>query len=449
MASLIKSVVTNKNFLSLGNNAVIGIFGFLNFMVLARTLSVSMLGEWVLYVASAGFIEMFRFGINRVAIIRFISGADPESKKKLIGSNWYIGLWTTFPISIILLLILFFAREPVSASGYYYFFAWYPLLAILNLPFNNAISVLQAEQRFGAILFMRLFNNGLFFIFLVINYFFLNWGIQNIVFANLAINLLNSLITIVLGWDGIKYFRHWDRETNRKILNFGKFSTGTLIGTNLIKSADTFLLGLSPFGTEAVALYSIPLKLTELLEMPLRSFIATAFPSMSKASIQGKLNEVRRLYYLYSGSITLLFVPICLFNLVFASFFIGIFGGEKYMYNETCIILFRIFTIYGLLLPIDRFSGVALDSLDRPKKNFYKIIVMASINIMGDLIAIYVFKSIVGVAFTTILVTLAGMLIGVSFLNKEISVRFSPILPEGIIFYREFWQKIRNRDIST
>lgn len=442
MATFIKSIITNKNFLSLSNNATIGIFGLLNFMILARCLSVSMLGEWVLYIVSAGFIEMFRFGINRVAIIRFLSGADAESKKRLIGSNWYIGLWTTFPLSAILLLILFFAGDSIRESGYFYFFAWYPLLAIINLPFNNAISILQSEQRFGAILFIRVFNNGAFFLFLVINYFFLNWGIDYIVYFHLFINFLNSLITIFLGWDGIRYFMYWDKATNRKIINFGKFSTGTLIGTNLIKSADTFLLGLSPFGTEAVALYSIPLKLTELLEMPLRSFLATAFPLMSKASISEKFGEVKRLYYLYSGAITMLFVPICLFNFIFAPYFIWIFGGEKYMYDETCILLFRIFTIYGLLLPIDRFSGVALDSMDRPKKNFYKIVVMALINIIGDLIAIYIFKSIAGVALATILVTLAGMIIGISYLNQEISVKFFPIFTEGYNFYKDLSHKI-------
>lgn len=414
-------------------------------MILARMLSVPMLGEWVLYVVSAGFIEMFRFGLNRVAIIRFLSGADEENRKKLIGSNWYIGLWTTIPLSALLLLILFFAGNTIRESGYYYFFAWYPLLALLNLPFNNAISLLQADQKFGAILFIRLFSNGVFFVFLVFNYFFLNYGLEVIVYFHLFVAFLTSCLTILKKWDGIKYFNYWNKETNKKIIDFGKFSTGTLIGTNLIKSADTFLLGLSPFGPEAVALYSIPLKLTELLEMPLRSFIATAFPLMSKASNQNKPEEVRNLYYVYSGSITLLFIPVCAFNFIFAPYFIWLFGGEKYMYNEICIILFRIFTIYGLLLPIDRFSGVALDSINRPKKNFYKIIVMALINIIGDLIAIYIFDSIILVAFTTILVTIAGMIIGVSYLNQEISVKLYPIFTEGFTFYKNMYNSYFKR----
>jgi O-antigen/teichoic acid export membrane protein len=52
--------------------------------------------------------------------------------------------------------------------------------------------------------------------------------------------------------------------------------------TNLLRSADTLIISLSPMGSAAVALYSIPLKLTELQQIPLRSFVATAFPKMSK-----------------------------------------------------------------------------------------------------------------------------------------------------------------------
>jgi O-antigen/teichoic acid export membrane protein len=46
-------------------------------------------------------------------------------------------------------------------------------------------------------------------------------------------------------------------ETNRTLLDFGKYTTFTLIGTNLLRSADTLIISLSPMGSAAVALYSI------------------------------------------------------------------------------------------------------------------------------------------------------------------------------------------------
>lgn len=53
---------------------------------------------------------------------------------------------------------------------------------------------------------------------------------------------------------------------------------GTMVGANLLRSSDTFLIG-AFLGGEAVAIFNIPLKLFELVEIPLRSFAATALPS--------------------------------------------------------------------------------------------------------------------------------------------------------------------------
>ncbi|WP_431159515.1 hypothetical protein, partial [Winogradskyella poriferorum] len=69
---------------------------------------------------------------------------------------------------------------------------------------------------------------------------------------------------------------------------FEKYSTFRLIGTNLLRNADILIIIISPFGSNAVALFTIPLKLTEIQQIPLRSFRATAFPKMSKASLEGK-----------------------------------------------------------------------------------------------------------------------------------------------------------------
>ena len=56
-----------------------------------------------------------------------------------------------------------------------------------------------------------------------------------------------------------------------------------------------------------------------------------------------------------------------------------ILGGRQYLgidpiTGASTSLIFKIFAIYGILLPIDRMTGVGLDSINKPKKNFYKII---------------------------------------------------------------------------
>ena len=442
MLPIVRNLFKDKNFQSLSGNTIFAAFGFLSFVILTRTFPKDVFGEWVLYVTAAVFIEMFRFGLTKTALVRFLSGADETEEKKLKGSNYVIGLITTAGVAIILISINLLFGDSIEKSGYVLFFNWYPILAFLNLPYNNAITILQANQRFDRILFLKALNIGSFVFFLALNFFFFELGILSVVIAHLIVNGASSVLAIALGWEGIKYLFRATRTHINKILDFGKYATGTLIGSNLLKSADTFIIGLSTFlGPEGVAMYSVPLKLTEVLDIPLRSFVATSFPKMSKASIEKNWNEVKRLFYTYSGAMIYLFIGIAIIGLIFAKPFVIILGG--YEYAETANI-FRIFCIYGLFLPVDRFTGVTLDSLNKPSRNLKKVIYMTSANIIGDLIAIfgvvYFFPDIskihvlMLVSTVTILMTIVGQIAGFRYVNKEMPIQYLQVFIHGKSF---------------
>jgi O-antigen/teichoic acid export membrane protein len=455
-----RQILTSNNFLSLANNGLVAVFAFLSFIMLVRMVSQETFGEWVLFITASNFIDMLRFGITRTALIRFLSGAKSHEARKLMGTNNTINLISTTFLALLLYLINYFAHETIQDSGFNLFFQWYPLLAFITLPFNNAQSVLQAQLRFDKMLWLRLLNVGTFMLFLLAN-LFLQYDISVILWAYLISNLISSILASSLNWDGIRYIFNTKIESVKTILNFGKYTTGTLIGSNLLKSSDTFIIGLSPFlGPLGVALYSIPLKLTEIIEIPLRSFAATAFPGMSKASLENNQEEVKRIFYANAGGTTFLMVPLMLFSFVFAEEIVFILGGSDYIITAN---IFRIFCIYGLLLPIDRFIGVALDSVNRPKSNFIKVLNMTLANIVGDLLVVFGFpklilgfsffvlvlsgvmpdsayslahgmtiiKTLEGVAVITILFTLIGISIGFYYLVKVIDIRFIDIFKIG------------------
>jgi len=188
------------------------------------------------------------------------------------------------------------------------------------------------------------------------------------------------------------------------------------------------------------------MKFTEFFEIPLRSFVATAFPKMSRASMLNDIPEFKKILYTYSGAITLLFVPFIIIAFVFAAQFIWILGGSEYKDSADLIgNVFRIFCIYGILLPIDRLTGVALDSLNKPKSNLYKVFVMLTANVIGDLIAVFVFKSLFLVALATVVFTLIGMYFGYFFLNKEIKLELPEFLRHGWLFYKDAYHQFLSK----
>jgi len=183
VVNVLAKIFQNKNFLSLANNGLIAVFGFFGFLLLVRSLGTNQFGEWVLFITTANFIDMLRFGITRTAIVRFLAGAEHDEAKKLIGSNYLINLVSTLIIILIVLVINFFFSETVKNSGFILFFQWFPVLALINLPFNNAQSVLQARMQFDRILLLRSVNVGLFMLFLLLNYFAFRFPLSVIVYA--------------------------------------------------------------------------------------------------------------------------------------------------------------------------------------------------------------------------------------------------------------------------
>lgn len=445
----LKKLVREDNFLSLMGNLTIAILGIVYFALLARSLALTVFGEWVLFVTAGSFVEMFRFGITNTALIRFLSGAEGDDRKKLIGSNTLIGFLATMAIALILMVCNALFGDVIEDAGYKVFFTWYPILAFLNLPWNNALVVLQANTQYGKMLIIKALKSGLFFLVVLVHFCFYNLTLDQLVVGMLAVNAITSMLVLFKGWDGSKFIGKATAATNRILLDFGKYTTFTLIGSNLLRSADSIILSLSPMGSAAVALYSIPLKLTELQQIPLRSFVATAFPKMSKASVKGSMDDVKKIFYTYAGAMTYLFAAMSVFTFVFAEYLVLVLSGEQYLSVDpqtgtNVVAIVQVFSLYGLLLPIDRMTGVALDSMNKPQINALKVFVMVAANIVGDVVAIFHFESLLMVAVASILFTMLGILLGMFFLKKELNLSYRDVFVSGSEFYRGMFNKMTN-----
>ena len=448
MYKLIIKIIREDNFLSLSGNLVIAALGFMGFALLARNLSTDEFAQWVLFISGGSLVEMIRFGITNNALVRFLSGASEKDSAEYIGANVLISFVVTLVIAFLLVVARFSFKEVITSSSYDLFFSWYPVLVFINLAWNNALIVFQAKMKYGKILLIKAVNSGLFFMVLVVNSF-LNFSLTTLIVALLLVNLITSVLCIVKHWDGLVLIRKANSNKIKTLLDFGKFSTFTLIGTNLLRNADIVIISISPLGSQAVALFSIPLKLTELQQIPLRSFAATAFPKMSKASLKGNIKEVQQLFYTYSGALTYLFFFMSIVTFVFAREFIILISGDQYLSADVSgfdiVAIVRILSIYGLLLPIDRMTGIGLDSINKPNINALKVCVMLGTNIIGDLVAVYFFESLQMVAVSTLVFTSVGIALGIFFLKKEFCFSSLDIFKNANKFYATLWFQLQSK----
>jgi len=424
----IKRILRTDNFLSLTGNLVFAFLGFASIFLLARTLTKSDFGEYIIYLSGMALFEMIRSGITNTPLVRFLAGStDEDEQRKLIGASWFLSIMVTIAGVILLYSAFAIFHDPISSKGFGLFFKWYPILSIIILPLNTTLSILQARKKFGNILILRGLNMSTFFLFLLVNYLWLHLDLFWIVVAHQGSYLIAGSFSLIRGWASLAYLRYSTRQQVKSQLEFGRFSLVTLIGSNLLKSSDTLIIGIMLTAPD-VAYYSIPIKLIEIIEIPIRSFVSVAFPSMSKASRQNDMNEVRSIFYSTTGLVTLLFIPLTIVLFFLAKPLVLFLGGPEYAGSY---VIFWIFLVYALLLPMDRFSGITLDAINKPNLNMIKVLIMASFNIAGDIIVIHFWKSLPGVAICTILNATAGVIVGNLLLRKELGTNVFQIFPYG------------------
>lgn len=427
-----KNETKRNTFLSLFGNLLYSVLGFVGIALLARSLPLSEYGDWVIYLSAGSLLEMMRLGFMHTALVRFSSGTSEKNQNEYIASGWIIGLlfslFLSLTIFIIFLIVTFFKIE----TSYYYFLMYYPILIIIGLPLSISLSILQFKMQFGKILRLRFTSMSLNLIVFGCAYI-LKLHVETVILLHLLSTSISSINTILVKWSGIELIKFYTVEKTKELMNFGKYSLGTLIGTNLLKSADTFILGFT-LGADSAALYSIPLKLTETFEILLRSIVSVALPKMSNFSVKLQNHEVKRVFQDYSGMLTFIYIPVMMFCFIFAEFLLGVLGGQEYVQMAN---VFRVFCFYGLLLPIDRFTGVTLDCINLPAYNFRKVLVMTVFNIGFDLLILNFTNDLRWVAFGTMLTTVLGIILGIKFLNKSFNTSVLSILKGGFYFIKK------------
>ncbi len=446
MKKTIARLIRSSNFLSLAGNVSFAFFNAITFLMMARMLEKSLFGEWIIYVTAASLLNMLRLGLTGTGAIRAISMKSGSEQQAYIGATYQLGFYT-FVVTALLFYPAFFILKQFFATSYYYpVLLFYPLLSLVNLPYNQASVVTQAQVKFGNLFVLRSLHGGSMLVFIALYIYFYDADIKVLILLHALSNFLPGLIAIMFKWDGLRYIRAATRSQKKELLNFGKYSALISVGSSLLRSADTFILSMSVvMGAPAIAIYAIPMKFVEAVEIPLRSFSATAYPKLSQAFTHGK-ERFNNVLLSYNLATTLLILPIILVFVIFAEPLLAFVGGVQYQESIPLqkIILYIILA-YILLLPADRYTGVALFALDKPVKNFYKTMIMLGANILFDLLAVFVFESLIAVALATLIFTIAGVYWGWFFVKIETGVKLSDTVVEGRQIFQQALALIRKK----
>ncbi len=446
MPAINLSIFKNKHFLALIGNGIISVFSVVNMSLIYRSLDKVQVGSWFFFLTVLALADAIRNGFLGTATIKFYAGQTLERAQEVLGSVWFLAS----AISISLACI---SASFIPFSGYFTNVGaltaihWFGLTFLSSLPYTVTFWILVADERYTPILWLRMVNSGSMILIVSILTYYDTMSLNKLLLYNFLTNCLTSFVCTLFGYTKQSTFFKRTLVCIKELANFGKFSLATNLSSNLLSSADTFILNLF-VGPEAVAIYNLPLRLLEIIEIPLRSFIGTGMSGMAIAYNRKDMGHVAYIFKKYSGMLTWAFIPVFIGVLFFADFAIGLIGGGKYIHTEAPNI-YRLFMFMAIFYPIDRFNGVTLDIIHQPKMNFYKVLVMLAACVITDFGGMYISKaftgaySIYGVALASPFTLLAGILMGSIALRKHIPYSFREIFSvgfqEGMLLLKSKW----------
>jgi O-antigen/teichoic acid export membrane protein len=435
MQALVK-ILKGKSFTSLVGNGAGALMGLITFALLARVLNKNDFGIWIFFLTTYGLFDTLRIGMIVNALIKNIAASNSQKEEHVvIGSAFYLSSIITAIFLIVLLLSYIIFAYFELFPEYIFLFKWYAFTAVLSLPHNFASWVQNAKLKILSMSFIRVMNQFLLILYI---FFYLKQhnDLELLFYGFMLSHLVVSLYTIFAGLSGLNHVLKQTKAIRSKIINFGKFSTGTLIGSNLLRSSDTYIIN-GMLGADKVAVYNVPMRILEVFEMPLRSFAITALPQFARLFAENEKELLKAEFERRTGAIFFMLLPLSLFCFFGAKWLVLILAGNNYLDS---IILLQLFALYTAILPLDKFSGIMLDVIDKPQLNFIKVLLMLFVNVVGDILAIYYFKSLTAVAIVSTLTFITGTLYGFIMISRHIKISFTNVFVSG---YYDIYTKLK------
>ncbi len=426
---MVKKLLYSNTSWSLLSNGATALLGFINLAFIARRFSQNDAGKWFMLLTIYTLLEMLRSGWVQTPFVRYFVVAKSDSERsQLTAAAWQLLLGFTVVLSLVVTVAFYFINHDATTA--------YPLAAKLTvvwlfaaLPYQLVQWQLQAKSLFKKLAVIRLVFPLSFALLLLLQRQW-NLSIEVIALLYAMLQLLAGLVGSLTGW---LHFGNWRKNVSterKKLSGFGKYSMLTMVTASLLRSSDQFIIA-SFLGPAAVAVYAVPQKLIEAIEIPVRSFASVGVPNATSLWQNEKVQQLRKFFYNQCGMLTMMIIPLLLVLLLFPSYIVNLLGGSKY--HQSALVL-QIFCLYAVMIPLDRYCGLLLDASNRPHKNTVKVVLMLIVNITGDLIAVYSGAGIYGIAACSTVTFLFGVIIGWIQL-KDILLNFSPNLlwKEGVL----------------
>ena len=414
--------------------------------ILWRVLDKPTCSIWVIFLLITSFIEVGRTGLLQNGLMTYIGQTPQSEHAKINTASLFLSLILSVLFSIFLLTSgswvgHFFNQNPETIAQIASLLSIYAGTTLVLSGLYQFNFIQQANLDFRGLFWSSFIKNGLLFFY--------------VLYLKLTNNAFNLNHLAICQWVAAipatfaaylfarKYFvldKKLDWHWVKKLFHYGKYTFGTNMATMTYKNVDRLIL--SMFLLDKVSTYDLAIKINTLTEVPTMTLAAILFPkSAQNASKIQNTEGVNTAKYLYEKSVGVLLailLPAVLFVLIFADLIIWVIGSEKYM--ESAPIL-RVTIFYGVFMAFAMQFGTILDSIGKPKLNFYITLLGAVINLSFNFIFIK-WLGLYGAAYGSLTAMTIMFIIMQIILNRLLGIKAWHTLNYMMAFYKEIWEKL-------
>lgn len=394
-------------------NALIG-FGSIS--LLTRKLEVDYFGTWVLYLTVFGLLELLRTGLVYQALVKFLYQEESRKEVFILAArqlNFIIGL----ALSALFLLIglgnyIWQVFEQATSYGFW----WYAVLSLFIGPYYIKLWLCQAQEKYLKLWILQFFTSAVLLIYILSSSVI---SLELLIAVHSITRISASLVLFFKKVEGFSAFWHFKYDEIKTMLAFSRFTALSTMTSQLLKSSDIFLIN-HFWGASMVAIYQIPVKLLEIVEIPLRAWMISAYPRLVKSLAHSNFRSFKNYLNKEISSLTFITVLTSIMSFYFSNEIILYFAGDQF---EPSILLFQVFLVYLIFLPADKYLGVAIDAMGQPQHNTLKVLIMLLVNIIGDFVVLSLGLHLAWVAAITILNIVSGITFGYYQIKKKVKLQ--------------------------
>jgi lipopolysaccharide exporter len=409
-------------------------------MILFRVLDKETFGVWVIFLTITTFIEIGRTGLLQNGLMTFLNSTPQLEHSKINTASLFLNLSLTTAFVLLLLsggtaIGNFYEKTELTKLLTIYAATTFALSGLYQFNF-----VQQANMDFKGLFWSSFVRNGLLFLYVL----YLKIINSPIILSHLAwCQFVAAIPAAFVAYGFAKRYFYLSKKLDwtwvKKLLHYGKYTFGTNLATIAHKNVDKALLG--KMLLDKLSTYDLATKVNQMTEVPTMTLANILFPHTARRAATEGVSSSKYMYEKGVGVLLALIVPVIIFVLLFADIIVQIIGSAKY---ESSANVLRITVFYGVFTAYAVQFGTILDSMGKPKLNFFITAIGAFVNLLCNYIFITVF-GLMGAAYGTLVAMGIMFLVMQTLLYQMLNIEFLNVFKYMILFYKEILGKIKDK----